>query len=241
MDNNFQNKIVHLFNTAIELQQAGNWKEAINAFGEIIQLAPSFAPAYVHRGLLVHELGKPEIAYMDFERAIEINPAYGLAYYGRGWFYHTQGNFAAELADAQKGLSLDEQNQGMYYRRIGAAYHGMKRFEEAINAYRQAIQMNGTTDEGTIYNRGLCYAEMGQHTKAVEDFTRALELDPDWAWALWARAMSNEILKNHRAVLTDYQNLIHYHPNHPRRNMVRHRIFWLNVKLFIEKITGKST
>jgi Tfp pilus assembly protein PilF len=63
----------------------------------------------------------------DFENAIQIDPQYGYAYYGRAWIKSSKGDHQGALVDAQKGMSLDPEHTGMYFRRIGTAYQGLKK------------------------------------------------------------------------------------------------------------------
>jgi tetratricopeptide (TPR) repeat protein len=160
----------------------------VAAYTDVLALAPDLVAAYVERGLIYREMGDSARALADFEHALRRNPTYGPAYYGRGWVRHGRGDFAGELQDAQQGLEFDTDpaHAGMYYRRIGAARHGLKQYPAALAAYDQALAQ-WPDDEGTLYNRGLCYADMGQAALARADFTRALELDPDWAWAAATR------------------------------------------------------
>src|SRR5262245_12568978 len=126
MSTDLRNQIHLLLNKAVELRKNGHWVQAVEIYSQVINVAPNFAPGYVERGLLVHEMGNPEKAFLDFEKAINIDPQFGPAYYGRGWVKHTRGDFNGELQDAKRGLLLDKENAGMYYRRIGSAHQGLK-------------------------------------------------------------------------------------------------------------------
>jgi len=53
---------------------AGNHNEAINAFNKTIREYPSFALAYVYRGLVYSTTGKYAFAVKDFQRAFTLNP-----------------------------------------------------------------------------------------------------------------------------------------------------------------------
>ena len=46
--------------------------EALEVYDEVVELRPSFAPAHVGRGLLLHELGRPDEAERAFERAVQV-------------------------------------------------------------------------------------------------------------------------------------------------------------------------
>jgi len=192
-----QNQIQQLLEKAAALRTDGQWSQAVEIYSQIIKLAPMYVPAYVERGLLIHEMGNPERAFQDFESAINLDAQYGPAYYGRGWVKHTRGDFNGEMQDAKKGLLLDRQNAGMYYRRIGAAHQGLEQYQEAIEAYNEAIKFYDGKDEGTIYNRGLCYMEINEYASALSDFNMSLELDPDWACMGFCRKSKN-IFSNER-------------------------------------------
>lgn len=210
-----------LWRQANELYAAGRWPEAVGAYSKVLELAPQFVPAYVQRGLIVREMGQPEKALQDFERAIHLDPQCGPAYHGRGWVRHARGDYQGELQDARRGLLLDPEHAGMYYRRIGAAQHGLKQHQEAIESYNQAISLNSERDEGTLYNRGLCYAEMKEYQLALADFDQCLVLDPDWAWALDARPKVHLTMGSLDRAVADCDEAIRYQPGYVASYLTR--------------------
>jgi len=216
-----QNQLKELWANARKYRAEGKWEDSVKSYSSIIQLAPRFVPAYVERGLLVQEMGYPDMAMGDFENAIQIDPQYGYAYYGRAWVKGSRGDHEGALADAKKGMLLDSQHTGMYFRRIGSAYQGLKRFGEAIKAYNEAIRLNSDRDEGTIYNRGMCYSEMKEYAPALADFDRCLELDPDWAWAFSERGKVYLQLNNYGKAIEDSSNAIKYKPNYFHGYLIR--------------------
>jgi tetratricopeptide (TPR) repeat protein len=209
-----QNTIEELWYRAQTSYVEGHWSQAIEVYSQLLEIAPAFVPAYVQRGLIIHEMGHPEQAIHDFEHALHLDPQYGLAYYGRGWVKHSRGDWQGELEDGQRGLLLDPPNAGMYYRRIGAAQQGLKRYHDAITAYNQAITLNSENDEGTLYNRGLCYLEMKEYARALADFDHCLELDPDWAWAFAARGRVHLRMGNPDQAISDCRAAIQYQPEY---------------------------
>jgi tetratricopeptide (TPR) repeat protein len=56
---------------------------------------------------------------------------------------------------------------------------GQKLYDSAIEQYTQAIEV----DANPVYfsNRAAAWGALGEHEKAVEDATRAIELDPKFA------------------------------------------------------------
>ncbi len=216
-----QNQINELWTQANQYRADDKWQQSVNCYSRIIQLAPKFAPAYVERGLLTQEMGDPYNAKTDYETALQLDPQYGMAYYGRAWAKNIFGDYEGALIDAKKGMLLDNKNAGMYFRRIGSAYQGLEKFDEAIEAYNEAIKLNTDLDEGTIYNRGTCYSKMNQYELALADFNRCLELDPDWAWAFSARGNVYLQLKEYGKAIEDTTNAIRYRPNYLQAYIIR--------------------
>lgn len=216
-----QNQVNELWAQAKKNRAEGRWQDAVNSYSSILKIVPRFVPAFVERGLLVQEMGYPDMAMGDFENAIQLDPQYGYAYYGRAWVKSSRGDHEGALADAQTGMSLDSQHTGMYFRRIGTAYQGLRRFGEAIEAFNEALRLNSNMDEGTIYNRGICYSQMKEYDLALADFTRCLELDPDWAWAFSERGRVYLQLKEYDKAIKDCTNAIKYKPNYFHGYLIR--------------------
>jgi len=63
------------------------------------------------------------------------------AYYGRAWAKDWKKDYKGALQDAHKGYQLDPGNPGKYLRRIGSAFSGLNRYNEAIQAYSKAIEI----------------------------------------------------------------------------------------------------
>jgi tetratricopeptide (TPR) repeat protein len=55
------------------------------------------------------------------------------------------------------------------------AYTKMRKYDDAINDYTEAIKLN--PQEDTYSSRGMVYADMNNYDKAIEDFSEAIKLD----------------------------------------------------------------
>lgn len=188
-------------------------KEAIAKYNEALLIETDCVYALVQRGLAFQEEGQLEPAMKDYNRAIELDSEYGPAYYGRGWAKNWLKDYSGELEDAKKGFELDKNNPGMYLRRIGAALVGLNKFDEAVKVFSQAIELN-PKDEGTIYNRALCYLRMGQFDSAIKDLDYVLTLDDDWAWAYYHRGVAYEQLGNLSKATEDIKTALHFDPKY---------------------------
>ena len=57
-------------------------------------------------------------------------------------------------------------------------------------------------------NRGVAYRNLGQYQQAIEDFDRALVLDPTYAWAYGNRGITYRSSKNYERALADFDTAI---------------------------------
>ncbi len=71
--------------------------------------------------------------------------------------------------------TAQEKPSGPYQQ--GLAHHANGRYQQAVNSYSRAIQINPRA--ATAYlNRGVCHHEQGDLRRAVADYSRAVRLDP---------------------------------------------------------------
>ncbi|GHV59280.1 hypothetical protein FACS1894103_2360 [Campylobacterota bacterium] len=62
--------------------------------------------------------------------------------------------------------------------------------------------------------RGLSRVTAGDNSKAIEHFTRAIELDPKYAEAYYRRGWSYEMLGDHETAIADHTRAIELDPNY---------------------------
>lgn len=94
-----------------------------------------------------------------------------------------------------KGLAVIDHNNWYYRAALGAVYHKQKLYDEAIEEYTIALELND--QEITSWaNRGECHYVLKNYEDALHDFEHALKLDSDGknAWAKRARVLKQKLL-----------------------------------------------
>ncbi|XP_078587488.1 tetratricopeptide repeat protein 1-like [Branchiostoma floridae x Branchiostoma japonicum] len=85
-------------------------------------------------------------------------------------------------------------------------------FTTAMQTYTQALVLCPLCyeqDRAVMYsNRAACRVKMEENEMAVEDCSKALELQPDYVRALLRRAQTYEVLEKLDEALTDYQRVV---------------------------------
>jgi len=78
---------------------------------------------------------------------------------------------------------------------LGYALYEQKNFENSIKAYSISLELN---EHALAYNnRGVAYAKLGEHNRAIEDFNKAIKLNPDDAEAYGNRGLAYAELGEH--------------------------------------------
>jgi tetratricopeptide (TPR) repeat protein len=72
-------------------------------------------------------------------------------------------------------------------------------------------------DADAYYNRGLSYRDMRQYRRAIEDFDKAVELDPNFAADVYRnRGFSYSGLGQHERAIEDFDKVVELAPNNAR-------------------------
>ena len=85
------------------------------------------------------------------------------------------------------------------------------KYDEAINAFNQAIQLD-PTDAVAYNNRGAAYGQMGNHKQQIEDCNKALQLNPKDAIAYNNRGVAYGELGYYEQEIEDCTKAIELNP-----------------------------
>ncbi len=158
---------------------------------EYVASAPQRAEALVQEGRMSLSPGHYEQAIEMFGKALEIDANSWNAYLQRGIAQQNLKLFDPALDDFQKALLLKPDlleartARGEIFRQKGDLPH-------AIEELNKVIELKPTVEAHNT--RGMAYAELGQHDKAVVDFTWIIDEIRDAPFAYFARARSKRAM-----------------------------------------------
>ena len=81
----------------------------------------------------------------------------------------------------------------------------MQDFEGAIADFTQSIQLGHLELHLPYSSRGFIQQSLGRYQAAIEDFTAAIELNPEFANAYVGRGLAQTELGNSSGAIADYQ------------------------------------
>ena len=163
-------------------------EEAIPYLKKSVELFPSFAQGYFNLGLAYQKNVMIREAVENFRIAVRITKGKGEV-----------GEQAQECIDDLEnmirkfdGISLDLYLESQDYFNKGFEHLKEKRFEEAIALFQKALEINPTNVQ-SYGNLALAYAGLGRKALALENFDKAIELDPKYEPAILNRAIMEDM------------------------------------------------
>ncbi len=111
-----------------------------------------------------------------------------------------------------KGILVElKDDEGLFY--LGNAFYGRELFESGIKCYDESLELKA--DAGAYNNRGLAYSELKQYDRAIENYRKAIELNPKYAEAYSNRGLAYSELKQYDRAIEDYGKAIKLNPDLP--------------------------
>ena len=152
---------------------------AMTALQEAISVNPS-SPVYRDTlGVVLLELGRPDMAVEHFKKAVELDPIYADAYFHLGTALAEARRWDDAVTAYKKALSLptltipESANQN-----LGLALYHLKRYQEAEQTLRFAISLDPRL-QAAYYNLGLVFVAENRKEEAKAAFRQASQLGPD--------------------------------------------------------------
>jgi serine/threonine protein kinase len=157
------------------------YKEAIKAYEEAVQLDPNNAVAYRNKGVALNDLGRYEEAIKAYEEAIQLDPNNAVFYRNRCVALNWLGRYEEAIKAYEEAIQLDP-NSAVFYRNKGVALSKLGRYEEAIKACEEAIQLD--PNNAVVYRtKGVALNWLGRYEEAIKACEQAIRLDPNNAIA----------------------------------------------------------
>ena len=194
---------------------------AIAHFTKAIELNPGFAAAFHNRAYAYYAIDDYPRAIADYTQAIQLNPNFAAAFHSRANAYYEIADYPRAIADYTQAIQLNPDSPYSYFGR-GAAYGKMGNRGLADDDYVMA----GLLEDGSVedladffYNRGLndLASPSGnvRYDRAIAHFTKAIELNPDFAAAFHSRANAYYEIADYPRAIADYTQAIQLNPDSP--------------------------
>jgi TolB-like protein/class 3 adenylate cyclase/Flp pilus assembly protein TadD len=139
-------------------------------------------------GYVLSMMGEHERALAEFEKASTLCPSCSDPYMYIGYIQYCMDETDKAIASLQTALRLNPYPPTYYYAHLGNAYRHVGRYEEAIPAYKRAIQISPNFQMAYV---GLVtsYTLLGSEEEARMAAQEVLRVNPKFSVEVWAKAM----------------------------------------------------
>ncbi len=217
----------YFVNRGVASERLGNYDEAIKDYTEAIRLKPGYplaknnrAVAFDKRGNIHLNAGNNQAAFDDYNRAIQDNATNADYFVNRGAANQRLGNYPVAIQDytealrLKPGYPLAKNNRAVAFDKRGNIHLNAGNNQAAFDDYNRAIQDNATNADYFV-NRGAANQRLGNYPVAIQDYTEALRLKPDYALARNNRALTYHLFGknylgagNNQAALENFNKAI---------------------------------
>jgi len=175
--------------------------KATKAFSSYLKENPQSSPAFLNRGNCYFQEGFYDKAVEDYDNALLLNPNNAEIYKIRAWVLYfkdwanTHGNHLSVLGIINHAIKVaSEQN-----------------LKEAFLDFEKALQISND-NAFAFYQRGLLYAQIGDHIKAIKDLTESMRLAPNIVGVYYDRGNLYQQQSLYDRAIDDYTLAIGLYP-----------------------------
>lgn len=186
-----------------------NHEQALDYADAALKRDMYHAEAYYLKGMIFLDKKDTALAISSFKTAVEQENDYYDAYIQLGMLHFNdplgEGYFKNALRVDSNSLEA-LYNTGMYYQEKG-------KFDEAIALYKKAIALHPYREP--YFNIAYIHHEyLQEYDKAVEWYTKAINIEPKYIDAYYNRGLCYELLNNRTNAKNDFQTVLKLHPTH---------------------------
>jgi tetratricopeptide (TPR) repeat protein len=194
------------------------YREALPDLKKSLELNPQLSRAAIYQIACMQRLSEYDSenfsALIDGISVYEKNDSQNLKFY-RSWgnLYFDQGNYPKAIEKMDQALKIDPQNTGAYMRKVEALIQ-LKNEEAAIALLNQSTRFEKAQikNDDFFYARAIMYSKLKNTQRSIQDYDRAIAINPQHAQALNNRALLKEDLGDYEGAFVDLTRSINISP-----------------------------
>lgn len=162
-----------------ELLGEKNYRQAVAAFENALEVAPSDGRMQAGIGLALYWQDEKELAVEKAKKAAELSPDDEVALINSSFIFINSGKTDEAIRLGEKALSREAVKRAELYYNLGYAYILNARMQEAASNLEQTIAIN--PDFIFAYNNlGCSLWAVKDYAKAISRFKEAIAIEPDY-------------------------------------------------------------
>jgi tetratricopeptide (TPR) repeat protein len=159
---------------AFAFEKTGRFAEAENTFRDAIKLRPTYWANYNQLGAFYWRQGRYDEAARVFHQVIQFAPENYRGYNNLAGVYIMQGKYADAIPLLERCVAIRPNPSG--FANLGSAYFFLRRFDESVRAFSQAVELNAKDFELRGNLADAQYWAPNQRPAALESYRQAIQL-----------------------------------------------------------------
>ncbi len=190
------------------------YNEAIAYTDKFLNSNPNDEDILYQIGLAVWGLDNYDQAESIMDKVIEINPEHDDALYTKAKAITKKKDYEQALDTLDKVLEINpEHDKAISYK--GKIYKIQENYDEAAKSFDEAYEIN-SFNEINLNRRGYLELDiLGNAEKALWNFNRALDIEPDYDNALYGKATALLDLEEFERAIKYYDKYLKINPDDP--------------------------
>jgi TonB family protein len=172
---------------------------------------PSDDFEFYAKGVAYEELVNYDLALANLDKAIQYDDQKVIAYIRRSRVYSRKGNFDRALADLDKAIQLEAENSAGPPPDKGNMDPSNKELQELIQLDPRPW-FDYLRPGGVYLERGKVYLQIDDNDRAIADFTKVIQLDPEGADAYNHRGVAYGNKDDFVRAIADFDTAIQLNP-----------------------------
>lgn len=161
------------FSVARLQEKNGNLRQAKELYFKLLEQNPQNAEVHHRLGVVCTRMGEHDLAGTHFRKAIELKPHNAEAFCDYGYALYLKNDLEAAALTLQDALAMDPNHQRSK-NNLAMVLGQQGKFDEALVLFRQAV-----SEAEAHANLAYIYTQAGHGQKAIEHYSKALDLDPE--------------------------------------------------------------
>jgi tetratricopeptide (TPR) repeat protein len=199
------------FGLAKELAEKGKIEQGIRHYYQALKYKPEYAEAHNNLGAIFLNSGETEKAIKHYLAALQLDPSLVEAYSNLGVALMHEGKIEAAISQFQKALKLNPT--------FTTADNNLKRalaiqeeFKKEIARLQQLLK-DDPENVGLHFQLGNLYFRKGDQIQAMQQYNKAIQLDPKFVPALNNMALLTAANEEYYKALTIFFDVLKYTPD----------------------------
>jgi tetratricopeptide (TPR) repeat protein len=198
----------------------GRFADSVEQYQKAVKLRDDYTDAFMPLGYALVRLNRYDDAIATYNQTLTLEPDNPEIHNNLSYVYNHTTNFNAAVESSQRAIALlgvtgQAYKQGYQtrdqilshaYKNLGNAYSGLKRYDEAAEALRQATVIE-PNNAAAHFNLGLTLYTGGRYADAILAYKEVIRLRPNLVPGHFNLALAYVAVNDRAAAMAEYETL----------------------------------